>query len=95
MEKDKIQEAYEITILNENKAKSVFSKWQKNKRNIEKALNDTVKDFEQMDNMIGGSTLIDPIKTSHEYLMLALSRFSQELFTATPMYGEELLRKGK
>jgi len=86
---DAIMEAYEKTVLNEKlDPKSSYSKWQKNHKMIKKILDDTLKEYQSMDNAVGGTSMIDHVKSSHEYLMLKLKQFSNELFTATPEYGE-------
>jgi len=76
-------------------AKKIYKGWRNQEFQMNKILRDILLDFKTMDDMVGGTTMIDPIEKQYTVLKKALKDFGDELHTAMPEYDEMFKEKEK
>jgi putative heme degradation protein len=91
-----IMEAYERTILNEKiDPKSFWKSWNKNFLAIKKLLQNSLKNYEAMDDAIGGSSIQKDVDRTYKELLQALDNMDQEFNAAMPAYHDMFKEMGK
>lgn len=93
---DAIMEAYEKTILNERiDPKTFWSGWNKNFQAIKKLLQNSIKNYEKMDDAVGGSSIQKDVDDTHRQLLKSLDNLDQEFNAAMPAYKDMFKEMGK